>query len=84
MTRTTKTRSNTMSRRKQESIYVSLPLDAARDVRTMLLKKAAAAAEIAATDPTLSEVARADVTSIYYTVEEIDRKVKDAEKEEDE
>ena len=63
---------------KSTTIYVSLPLAAARSIRKLLLKDAARAAKAAAQDPT-DEAARKRVAAFYYTVDELDRKLKEEE-----
>ena len=66
---------------KVQTIYVSLPLEAAREIRKLLLNKAAAAATAAASDPTDME-AREVVQQLYYVTSDIDEKL--ARKEDDE
>lgn len=66
---------------KVQTIYVSLPLDAAREIRKLLLNKAAAAATAAAKDPTDTE-AREVVQQLYYVASDMDEKL--ARKEDDE
>lgn len=63
-----------------ETIYVSLPLEAAREIRKTLLNKAAALASQAAQDPSDSEL-REQVTKIYYTVSDLDEKLTKKEEE---
>ena len=57
-------------------MYISVPDTAVREIRLVLLKRAAKLAERAVEDPSDTEI-REEIPSLYYRVEEIDKKLQE-------